>query len=256
MEYMGGGDGNAPVWVQAGPVDIGGATLSAIATLMAIYHRDCTGEGQFVDGSLLNAGLWYNSDAFVSERSDVRRRPTLNRSQTGTSASYRIYATAEGWICIAARTADEWTRLCGALGRPELAAVERYRTYHGRVDARDELGAIFEPIFRSRTAAQWFAALDSAGVPCEVCNQGYWRDYLLDPWSLETGRVVEYVQGDLRARMRQFGKTVRFSETPQTIQGPPPVLGEHTRAILADLGFTAREQEDLKRRGVVSWPES
>ena len=73
---------------------------------------------------------------------------------------------------------------------------------------------------------------------------------------METGRVVEYVQGDLRARMRQFGKTVRFSQTPQTIQGPPPVLGEHTRAILADLGYSAREQEDLKRRGVVSWPEN
>ncbi len=256
MEYMGGGDGNAPVWVQAGPVDIGGATLSAIATLMAIYHRDRTGEGQFVDGSLLNAGLWYNSDAFISERSGVRRRPTLNRSQTGTSATYRIYETAEGWICIAARTVDEWTRLCGVLERPDLAAVERYSSYHGRVEARDELGAIFEPIFRTRTAAQWFAALDSAAVPCEVCSQGYWREYLLDPWSMATGRVVEYVQGNLRARMRQFGKTVRFSQTPQIIQGPPPVLGEHTRAILADLGYSAREQEDLKRRGVVSWPEN
>ena len=71
MEHMGGGDGNPPVWVQAGPVDVGGATLSAIATLMAIYHRDRTGEGQFVDGSLLNAGLWYNSDAFISDREDA-----------------------------------------------------------------------------------------------------------------------------------------------------------------------------------------
>jgi crotonobetainyl-CoA:carnitine CoA-transferase CaiB-like acyl-CoA transferase len=72
---------------------------------------------------------------------------------------------------------------------------------------------------------------------------------------MQTGRVVEYFQGDLKARLRQFGKTIRFSQTPQSIKGPPPVLGEHTRAILGELGYGAREQEELKRRGVVSWPQ-
>ena len=149
MEYMGGGDGNPPVWVQAGPVDVGGATLSAIATLMAIYHRDRTGEGQFVDGSLLNAGLWYNSDAFISDRPDARRRPTLNRSQTGTGADYRIYETAQGSICVAALSQQHWERFCEVLGRPRLAADTRLHTHHGRVDYRDELESIFEPIFKA-----------------------------------------------------------------------------------------------------------
>lgn len=256
MEYMGGGDSNPPVWVQAGPVDIGGATLSAIATLMAIYHRDRTGEGQFVDGSLLNAGLWYNSDAFISDRLDLRRRPTLNRSQTGTAATYRIYETVDGWICIAALSEQHWKHLCGALGQPHLAADERFGIHNARVDHRDELESLFEPIFRTRTAMEWFEILDGAGVPCELCSNGYWRDYLTDAWSLKTGRVVEYFQGDLQARLRQFGQTIRFSETPQTIQGPPPVLGEHTRRILEDLGYSAEEQQDLKRPGVVSWPQT
>jgi len=255
MELMGGGEGNPPLWVQAGPVDIGGATLSAIATLMAIYHRDRTGEGQFVDGSLLNAGLWYNSDAFLSERSDLRRRPTLNRSQTGTSPDYRIYETADGWICIAALAVQEWRSLCAAIDRPRLGEDPRFAAHFGRVDHRDELSAILEPIFRQKTAAQWFANLDRAGVPCEICAQGYWRDYLMDPWAAQSGRVVEYVQGDLGARLRQFGKTIRFSRTSQTIQGPPPVLGEHTRQILTELGYTEREQEMLRERGVVSWPQ-
>ena len=254
-EYMGGGEGNPPLWVQAGPVDIGGATLSAIATLMAIYHRDRTGEGQFVDGSLLNAGLWYNSDAFIGDHTQLRPRPTLNRGQTGTSATYRIYETAQGWICVAAFSDQEWRRFCEVLEQPHVAADARFASHYGRVDYRDELAAIFEPIFRGRTAAQWFAILDKAGVPCEVCSQGYWRDYLADPWAIRSGRVVEYFQGDLRARLRQFGQTIRFSHTPQTIQGPPPVLGEHTRQIMQELGYTAREQEELKERGVVSWPE-
>jgi crotonobetainyl-CoA:carnitine CoA-transferase CaiB-like acyl-CoA transferase len=256
MELMGGGDGNPPLWVQAGPVDIGGATLSAIATLMAIYHRDRTGEGQFVDGSLLNAGLWYNCDAFISERSEVRRRPTLNRSQTGTSATYRIYETAEGWICVAACSEHEWRRLCEALEQPRLAGIPRFADHHGRVDHREELAAIFEPIFKSKPAAQWFTILDRAGVPCEVCAQGYWRQYLMDPWAIQSGRVVEYPQGDLGAKLRQFGETIRFSRSAQTIQGPPPILGEHTRRILAELGYTDREQEALRHKGVVSWPQT
>ncbi|HEY2105266.1 MAG TPA: CoA transferase [Candidatus Binataceae bacterium] len=254
-EPMGGGEGNPPLWVQAGPIDIGGATLSAIATLMAIYHRDRTGEGQFVDGSLLNAGLWYNSDAFISDRKAVRRRPTLDHGQTGTSATYRIYETAQGWICVAAFSDQEWRRFCEVLEQPQVAEDRRFASHHGRVDHREELAAMFEPIFKRRTAAQWFAALDKAGVPCEVCSQGYWRGYLADPWAVQSGRVVEYLQGDLRARLRQFGQTIRFSHTPQTIKGPPPVLGEHTRQIMQELGYTAREQEELKQRGIISWPE-
>jgi crotonobetainyl-CoA:carnitine CoA-transferase CaiB-like acyl-CoA transferase len=256
MEYMGGGEGNPPLWVQAGPVDIGGATLSAIATLMAIYHRDRTGEGQFVDGSLLNAGLWYNSDAFLCEDSGVRRRPGLNRTQTGTSATYRIYQCAQGWICIAALSPAHWQNFCEVLGRPHLAADTRFASHHARLDYRDQLAGIFEPIFMQKTATEWFEQLDKAGVPCEVCNQGYWRDYLMDSWCIESGRVVEYFQGDLRARLRQFGRTIRFSQTPQTIQGPPPLIGEHTRQILDSLGYTAREQEELRKRAVVSWPEN
>ncbi len=142
------------------------------------------------------------------------------------------------------------------IGTADLAAVERLRSYHGRVDARDELGAIFEPIFRTRTAAQWFATLDSAGVPCELCNQGYWRDYLLDPWSIETGRVVEYYPGRFAradAAVRQNGPLLA---DPADHTGSAAGARRAYAAILADLGYSAREQEDLKRRGVVSWPEN
>jgi crotonobetainyl-CoA:carnitine CoA-transferase CaiB-like acyl-CoA transferase len=255
MEYMGGGDGNPPVWNRLGTVDAGGATLSAIATVMAIYHRDVTGEGQFVDGSLLNAGLWYNSDAFVSDRADIRRRPTLDRNQTGISAGYRMYETSAGWICVAALFEPQWRSLCEAVGRPELARDPRYSSHYGRVDHREELGAILEPIFKTRTAAQWFEILDRAGVPCEVSNEGYWRKFLQDEWCLKSERVVEYYQGDLFGKLRQFGKTIRLSETPQFIQGPPPRIGEDTRRILAELGYSSAEQEALRAKGIVTWPQ-
>ena len=112
-------------------------------------------------------------------------------------------------------------------------------SHFGRIDYRDELAAVLEPIFKTRTAQEWFERLDRAGVPCEVSNQGYWRKFLQDEWCLESGRVVEYYQGDLFGNLRQFGKTIRFSETPQFIQGPPPRIGEDTQKILTELGYDA-----------------
>jgi crotonobetainyl-CoA:carnitine CoA-transferase CaiB-like acyl-CoA transferase len=256
MEYMGGGEGNPPVWNRLGTVDAGGATLSAIATVMAVYHRDRTGEGQFVDGSLLNAGLWYNADAFVTDQPGVRRRPNLDRNQTGISATYRMYETAAGWICVAALFEAEWKKFCDAVGRPELAREPKYSSHFGRIDYRDELAAVLEPIFKTRTADEWFERLDRAGVPCEVSNEGYWRKFLQDQWCVESGRVVEYYQGDLFGNLRQFGKTIRLSETPQSIQGPPPRIGEDTQKILAELGYDAAQQEALKESGVITWPQS
>ena len=254
MEYMGGGEGNPPIWNRLGTVDAGGATLSAIATVMAVYHRDLTGEGQFVDGSLLNAGLWYNSDAFVTDKPGVRRRPTLDPRQTGISAGYRMYETSSGWICVAALFEPEWKLFCEAVGRPELARDPRYGSHFGRIDYREELGAILEPVLKTRTAAEWFERLDRAGVPCEVSSQGYWRKFLRDEWCLKSGRVVEYHQGDLFGNLRQFGKTIRLSETPQVIQGPPPRIGEDTQKILTELGFDAAQQEAWKADRIVTWP--
>jgi crotonobetainyl-CoA:carnitine CoA-transferase CaiB-like acyl-CoA transferase len=254
MEYMGGGDGNAPIWNRLGTVDAGGATLSAIATVMAIYHRDRTGEGQFVDGSLLNAGLWYNSDAFVTDRPDARRRPTLDRNQTGISATYRLYATKDGWICVAALFEDQWKNFCESVGRPELARDARFRSHFGRVDHREELAAVLEPIFKAGTKEEWFERLNDAGVPCEISNEGFWRRFLQDELAVESERVVEYFQGDLFGKLRQFGKTIRLSETPQLIQGAPPRIGENTQAIMEELGFDAARQEDLKQRGIITWP--
>jgi crotonobetainyl-CoA:carnitine CoA-transferase CaiB-like acyl-CoA transferase len=254
MEYMGGGEGNPPVWNRLGTVDAGGATLSAIATVMAVYHRDLTGEGQFVDGSLLNAGLWYNSDAFVTDKKDVRRRPVMDRNQTGISAGYRMYETSAGWICVAALFEPEWKRFCEAVGKPELAREPRYNSHYGRIDYRDELAAVLEPIFKTRTADEWFGRLDGASVPCEVSNEGYWRKFLQDDFCLASGRVVEYYQGDLFGKLRQFGQTIRLSETPQVIQGPPPRIGEDTRKILTELGYSAAEQEAFKAGRIVAWP--
>ncbi len=251
LEHMAGGEGNPPVWVRFAPVDMGNAVLSTIGTLLALYHRDRTGEGQRVDTSLLDAGLWYNADAFLADRDDLPRRPSLDRAQTGLGPDYRIYETAEGWLAVAALFGESWARLCEGVGAAELAHDPRCASHLERVRHRDALGAALEPRFRARPAEAWHKELDAAGVPCEVVDAGYAERWLRDPWALATRRVVEYPQADLGTRLRQFGETLRFSETPQVIQGPPPALGEHTREILSELGVSEARQRELLELGVV-----
>ena len=148
-----------------------------------------------------------------------------------------------------------WPPFTLMLGKPELAEEARYRTHAGRVEYRHELAEVLEPVFTTMTAQEWIEVLDAQGVPAELCREGYWLDFLMDPWMLKTQRVVEYHQAELGGNLRQFGKTIRFSETEQSIQRPPPLIGEHTRQILSELGFDEAAQEDLKDRGVVAWPE-
>ncbi|HZY59607.1 MAG TPA: CoA transferase, partial [Candidatus Binataceae bacterium] len=255
MEYMGGGEGNDPVWNRYGPVDMCAATLSVIATLMALYHRDRTGEGQFVDTSLLNAGLYVNSDAFVTDRKDVRRRPTMDRTQTGISADCRFYATKEGWIFVTALFEPQWRQLCQVLGKPQLADDQRYRSHYDRVDRRYELAEVLDPIFKTRTAQEWFESLDAAGVPCEIINKGYWLRWLQDPWSILTKRVVEYYERETQSRLRMMGEKIRFSQTPEYVQGPPPRLGDDTQEILHELGYNAAQRKELRERKIVTWPD-
>lgn len=253
IEVMGAGEDNDPIWMRFGHVDTGGGLLSACGAIMGLYHRDVTGEGQFIDTSLLNSGMWFNSDAFIAERSSVRKRPTLDHNQTGLSASCRLYETKRGWICVAALFKEDWQALCEVLEKPELGRDPRYFQNNDRIDNRAYLGELLEPIFKTKTAEEWFTRLDSACVPCEICHQDYWREFLLDEWALKTGRVVEYLQKDMNGKIRIFGTISRFSATPQVIQGPPPLLGEHTRQILAELGYGNAEQEMLKAKGVVTW---
>lgn len=101
----------------------------------------------------------------------------------------------------------------------------------------------------------WSHALDDAGVPNEVSLDNHNGMVGLFDADLERlGMVVEYEHPTM-GRMRQFGELVHFSDTPGLIHGPPPRVGEHSRELLEELGFSGKDQDALKARGVVTWPD-
>jgi crotonobetainyl-CoA:carnitine CoA-transferase CaiB-like acyl-CoA transferase len=137
------------------------------------------------------------------------------------------------------------------LGCPDL---QRYETIEDRVAARGEIESALEPRFLARTASAWFHALAEAGVAVEVSvdtNDG--EAVLHDADNERLGLVAEYPHPTL-GQLRQFGTLIDFSESPTGPYGPPPLVGEHTRAIMERLGYSGQEIEDLLTRGIVYEP--
>jgi crotonobetainyl-CoA:carnitine CoA-transferase CaiB-like acyl-CoA transferase len=190
--------------------DLGNGFLSAIAVTEALFHRARTGEGQAVATSILYACLAGTSGTFAYRDGSGPDRPTLDALQLGLHSLYRLYETGDGWLCLAAVTPEHWERLCGATGRMDLHADDRFSDAAARRANDDELAKILEEVFAARTADEWFAALDEARVPVEISRRG----------------MVAAPPGT---------PFLHFSVTPARPPGEAPVLDEHTDEVLAEL---------------------
>jgi len=184
----------------------------------------------------------FSSDVMLLDDGTPTVRPKLDADQRGFDPAYRLYETDDGWIQVAAIGNGQGAALC------EAAGVSNSRD---GADAEARL----EAAFRTKTAVMWSHILDDAGVPNEVAlDVDGGQAALYDADAERLGLVTEYEHPTL-GRMRQFGETVHFAGTPGQIAGPPPRVGEHSREILAELGLDDSEIDDLKERGVVTWPD-
>jgi crotonobetainyl-CoA:carnitine CoA-transferase CaiB-like acyl-CoA transferase len=243
-EDGGGYDGGRPFWSLTSMGDTGNGYLSAIAVIQALYHRARTGEGQSVDTSILNAALLSASAASVSADGTPLPRPHLDRLQLGLSAQYRLYETRDGWVCIAVTDEHQWQALVTALAHLNLGDDERFTDPSLRQANDAALGALLDEVMKTRSAHEWFVLLDDAGVPCEIANPSFGREVFADPVMRDLGLIVEHQHPKL-GRFEQFGATIDFSATPGVVQGPPPIIGQHTREILEQHGFEAEVIEEL-----------
>jgi crotonobetainyl-CoA:carnitine CoA-transferase CaiB-like acyl-CoA transferase len=208
--------------------------------VQALYHRDRTGEGQFVDTSIMYAQLLNASIAWsLADGSRDGDRPSLDGMQLGYHATQRLYETADGWLCVAATSDVQRSALAAALGVDKIADATAFNA--------------LEPAFRTRSATQWFASLDAAGVPCEVSSPDFVLDLFDDPEMIDKGWVTRYrhpIVGDTDV----FGLLFDFDETPGVVQGPPLVPGQDTRAILQELGYDdARIDALAEAKTILEW---
>jgi crotonobetainyl-CoA:carnitine CoA-transferase CaiB-like acyl-CoA transferase len=221
-------DGGRPFWSLTSLGDTGNGFLSAIGVIQALYHRARTGEAQSVDTSILNAGLLVASMAALRPDGMPLPRPRLDQMQLGLGPLYRLYETSDGWACIAALTPDH---------REALAAA----TW---LDINVLDATHLEPWFRARRGVEVRDHLDAHGVPCELCDPDFGRRIFDDP-EMDAHELVVHQQHPKLGSFEHFGTTIRFSDTPGRIWGPPPVCGQHTRQIMHEHGFEDTEIDKL-----------
>jgi crotonobetainyl-CoA:carnitine CoA-transferase CaiB-like acyl-CoA transferase len=174
----------------------------------------------------------------------------------GLSATYRLYRTQDDdWICIAAVSEDDFRSLCTVVGVPEILDDDRFATAASRAEHRRQLETILEPRFRTKTAMFWTRTLDDAGVPNEVPVDTHGGEApLFDSDNVELGMVARYAH-PVMGEMRQFGELIDFSETPGRVAGPPPLVGQDTRAVLRELGHKDPEIDALIADNVCYEPD-
>jgi len=239
--------GGPPVKTGNSVADINAGILAASGILAAYVHRLKTGRGQIVDTSLMEAALqqtyWQAAIYFATGTS-----PGPTGSAHALTAPYQAFRTRDGWINIGGANQANWERIADVLAQPQWKADPRFATNSARLQNREALAALIERALADRTRDEWIAAFDAAGVPVGPVHS--LAEALEHPQTLAREMVVELVHRQAGST-RALGCPIHFSETPTSVTRAAPMLGEHTREVLVEYGFSGSEIEDALRSGAV-----
>lgn len=238
---------SGPVKVGVPITDLGAALFAAIGILGALQHRSKTGIGQYIDTSLVDAGLALSAWE-VAVYSTTKEIPTPLGTAHRLTAPYQAFRCADGYITIGAANDRNFQKVARILGHHEWLTDPRFSGNHQRVGHRDELARMVEEETRKQPVAFWLAELEQAGVPC-----GPILDYeqaLQTPQAVAREMTVE-VEHPTLGTVRALGTPIKMSETPLNAKRRAPLLGEHTDEVLADAGYSGDEIEQLRSLGAV-----
>jgi len=222
----------------------GGGMLTAIAVLAALFARERIGVGQYIDVAMLDGVVsWLSIHAgkyFVDKEIPIRGDMPLS----GGAASYNIYETKDNkWISLGILEKQFWKNLCRVIGREDLEEAPYFELSH-----REELKSILQAVFRTKNQKEWIRLLNSADVPC---GPVYKIDEVFkDPQVLHRNMIHE-MDHPTEGRIKQLGFPIKFSKTPGQFKLLPPQLGEHTVEILQSLGYTEKQIQDFRIKGVI-----
>ena len=217
-------------------VPIADLAVGLIATngiLAALIARGRTGRGQYIDTSLFESALamavWETTEYWATGSA-----PHAMGSAHRLNAPYQALRTADGHVVLAALTSRQWTDLCAALGRADLATDPRFETNATRMTHRAALAAELEVALGARTTATWVEALLAAGIPAGPIND---LAQVFDDPHTQARRMVEEIDHPVAGRVRTLGFPLKMSDTPPRVRRAPPLLGEHSAEIRRELGL-------------------
>jgi crotonobetainyl-CoA:carnitine CoA-transferase CaiB-like acyl-CoA transferase len=227
--------------------DIGAGMWAACAIGMALYHRERSGQGQFIDTSMIGgvvALLTFQAGRYFS----TGKAPGLGGNKHPTISPYETFKTSDGWLNVACGNEGHWRRFCEALGLNDLLQDERFATNSDRLQNRAALNERLEPHIAALTTADAVDALEKAEVPAgPVFDLAQVFD---DPQAEHLG-LRQQLDHPTAGEVSVTGFPWRYSETPAEIRLSPPLLGQHTDATLVELGYSQTEIAALHANGAV-----
>lgn len=249
MSITGPADGS-PFKVGVGIADVMCGMYMATAILAALRHRDATGEGQYIDIGLLDTQVaWLiNEGANYLVSGDV---PARRGNAHPNIVPYQVFATADGHIILGVGNDGQYQRFCDFAGVPELATDPRFATNSLRVENREALIPLLEPILKSNPSRYWLDGLEKLTVPAGPVNN--LEQVFSDPQILARGMKIEMdhpLKDD--GPLALIGNPVNLSKTPVRYRRPPPVLGQHTDEVLKEvLGLDEVAITELRAEKVI-----
>jgi crotonobetainyl-CoA:carnitine CoA-transferase CaiB-like acyl-CoA transferase len=239
--------GRGPMRVGIPVADLTAGIFAAMGILVALLEREQSGEGQWVKSSLLGAQI--SMLDFQAARWTIAKEvPGQAGNNHPTSIPTGVFATADGYINIAAAGDDIYKRLCKALDAPQLASDPLFGSGKARSDNRDALNEAIEAITRTKPSAHWIEVMNKAGAPAGPIYK--MNEMFADAQVQHLGmtrKVAHPVLGDVEV----IGQPIELSRTPWSIRSATPEAGEHTDAVLAELGYGAEEIAALHAGKVV-----
>jgi crotonobetainyl-CoA:carnitine CoA-transferase CaiB-like acyl-CoA transferase len=240
--------GQGPVRAGIPIADLTAGIFAAMGVLIALLEREESGEGQWVQSSLLAAQTAMLD--FQAARWLIGKEvPPQAGNNHPTGIPTGVFKTKDGAINIASAGQAIYLRLCEALGAPHLATDPQFLKASDRLKNRDKLNALIEEITLRKTSADWIELLNAAGVPSGPIYK--MNEVFADPQVKHLG-MARRVVSKRRGPMEVVGQAVSLSRTPWQLRTATPEHGEHTDAILAEVGYTAEEIAALRQEGIVS----
>jgi formyl-CoA transferase/CoA:oxalate CoA-transferase len=212
--------------------DLSSGVWSTVAILTALYAREKTGKGQFIDQTLLEGQLGW-APVMAAQYFASEQRPQRLGNRHANIVPYQVFKARDKYMIIAVVTQAHWLRFCAALELGDAVRDDpQFTTNADRLKHYPELIALLEPIFARQDAEYWLERIRSADIPCGPINT--LDEALKDPHVQFRGMVIELEHPEGTVKM--LGSPLRLSETPVTYRRRPPLLGEHTEEVLREYG--------------------
>jgi crotonobetainyl-CoA:carnitine CoA-transferase CaiB-like acyl-CoA transferase len=242
-----GAPGQGPMRVGIPIADLTSGLFCAMGILTALLERDVSGEGQWVQTSLLQSQIFmldFQSARWLLQ-GDVPKQAGNNHP---TMIPTGVFKTSDGYVNIAATGQVIWERLAHAIGRSDLLQKPDYASPKTRSVHRDALNAEIEKVTATRTSAEWVEDLNKAGVPCGPI---YTIDKMFDDPQVKHLDLVRDVPDTGERKVRLVAQPFTLSRTPSRIAARPPEVGEHTDELLEEFGFSGGEIAALKDTKII-----